>query len=221
MKRSASEYPVEVYYSYASSGQDQELFQELERHLKVLEDAELISGWHWGKLLAGSANTRERLVRLDRAQLILLLISPDFVASPETYDIEMKQALIRQAAGKAQVISILLRSVFYEKAPFAHLRILPDNVRPIASWANRDEAFENVVRGIYEHLDHHVEKVAPAITSILPPAQPSPGSNYENHINAPVQGLVIGTNNHVTIHFHTNQTSSPTHPSTQKDMNIE
>lgn len=145
--------PVRVYYSYAPSERDEGLRRELERHLKMLELSGRISGWHRGEIRAGSVYAQERTAQLERAQVILLLISPDFLASQEAYGIEMKHALERQARGEAVVIPILLRSVFYEGAPFAHLEMLPDNGEPITSWSNRDKAFENVVRGINRRLD--------------------------------------------------------------------
>src|SRR5437588_8749947 len=131
--------PVEVYYSYAPTERDEELRQELEHHLKILEHAGQIAGWHRAEIRAGSVHAQERTAHLEKAQLILLLISPDFLASSEAYGIEMKYALARQARGETHVIPILLRPVLYEGAPFAHLEILPSNGKPITSWTHRDE----------------------------------------------------------------------------------
>src|SRR2546421_12801455 len=136
--------PIEVYYSYAPSKRDEELRLELEHHLITFERNGLIAGWHRGEILAGKVSASERLVHLQRAQLILLLVSPDFLSSHETYHFEMKLALERHTRGEAYVIPILLRPVFYKNTPFAHLQMLPDNHLPITSWEHQDEAFENV-----------------------------------------------------------------------------
>src|SRR2546421_8957029 len=140
--------PIEVYYSYAPSERDEVLRLELERHLMTFERNGLIAGWHRGEILAGKVSASERLVHLQRAQLILLLISPDFLSSHETYDFEMKLALERHARGEAYVIPILLRPVFYNYTPFAELEMLPDNREAITSWGQQDEAFVNVANGL-------------------------------------------------------------------------
>ena len=146
--------PIEVYYSYAPGKRDEGLRLELEHHLITFERNGLIVGWHRGEILPGKVSASERLAHLQRAQLILLLISPDFLSSNEMYDIEMKLALERHARGEAHVIPILLRPVFYKNAPFAHLEMLPDNGKPITSWTHQDEAFENVANGLDRVLHH-------------------------------------------------------------------
>src|SRR5690349_4477995 len=82
------------------------------------------------------------------AQVILLLLSPDFLASDYCYGVEMQRALARHAAGEAQVIPILLRPVDWENAPFASLQCLPRDARPITQWKNQDEALVTVAKGL-------------------------------------------------------------------------
>ncbi len=210
--------PVEVYYSYAPTQRDEELRQELEHHLKILEHAGRIAGWHRGEIQAGSVHAEERAAHLEQAELILLLISPDFLASQEAYGIEMKHALARQDRGDAQVVPILLRPVFYEGAPFAHLEVLPSNGKPITSWAQRDEAFENVAHGINRILDRLSASRTSnsSANSMTTPSTSPPGPKHETHVHGPVQGLVIGDHNTVTTFFHPGRTTqTPLEPTSQ------
>lgn len=112
--KTTRQYPIEVCYSYAPSRRDEALRLELEHHLMTFEHNGLIAGWHRGEILAGKVSASERLAHLQRAQLILLLISPDFLSSHETYDFEMKLALERHARGEAYVIPILLGPVLQQ-----------------------------------------------------------------------------------------------------------
>ncbi|TMD57830.1 MAG: TIR domain-containing protein [Chloroflexi bacterium] len=157
--------PFEVYYSYAPSERDEKLRLELERHLMSFVHNGLIAGWHRGEILAGKVTASESLAHLQRAQLILLLVSPDFLSSHETYHFEMKLALERHARGEAYVIPILLRPVFYKNTPFAHLQMLPDNHLPITSWKHQDEAFENVANG----LDRVLQRLSQEQTAAVAP----------------------------------------------------
>src|SRR5579884_781560 len=137
---------VNLFYSYAQK--DSSLRDELEKHLGVLKRQGHIKGWHDRNINAGQEWTQEIDVHLNTAHIILLLISSDFIHSDYCYSTEMKQALERHHTGKVRVIPVLLRPVDWEEAPFSGLQILPDNGKPITSWANRDEAFLDVAKGI-------------------------------------------------------------------------
>lgn len=80
--------------------------------------------------------------------MVLLLISPDFMASDYCYSKEMLKALERERAGACRVIPILLRPTDWEGAPFSHLQMLPTDIRSVTSWPNRDEAFWDIALGI-------------------------------------------------------------------------
>lgn len=138
--------PIEVFCSYAQ--QDASWFERLKAHLSLLERQKVISIWHHPQVVPGTDWADTVQTRLNSASIILLLISPDFLASDQCFGVEMKLALQRQQANEARVIPILLRSVYWEEAPFARLQVLPTNAKAITLWENKDEAFEEVVAGI-------------------------------------------------------------------------
>ncbi len=85
------------------------LRDELAKHLKLLERTGLIRNWHDRKIGAGEP-WKEAIDRnLAEADVILLLISADFLASDYCFDIEMKTALDRHATGEALVVPVILR----------------------------------------------------------------------------------------------------------------
>ena len=71
---------------------------------------------------------------LEAADVVLLLISADFLASDYCYDTEMKRALEKHKAGKARVIPIIIRPVDWKGAPFGELQALPKNAKAVTSW---------------------------------------------------------------------------------------
>ncbi len=87
------------------------------------------------------------------ASVILLLISPDFMASDYCYSIKMQRALQRHATHKAHVIPIILRPVDWHGAPFGELQYLPLDGKPVTTWDNLDEAFLDVARGIRKAIE--------------------------------------------------------------------
>ncbi len=137
---------IEVFYSY--SHKDEELRDELEKHLSILKRQGIITGWHDRRITAGREWEGDIDEHLDSAQIILLLISSDFLASDYCYDAEMNRAMERRESGDAWVVPIILRSCDWSGAPFAKLQALPKDAKPVTAWPNRDEVFKDIAIGI-------------------------------------------------------------------------
>jgi outer membrane protein assembly factor BamB len=121
----------------------------LDTHLAPLKRAGSIITWHDGQIIPGTEWEKDVTTRLQQADIILLLVSPDFIASDHCYSEEMRQALVRHQAGEARVVPILLHPVRWQDAPFSTLQVLPSDARPISLWPNLNEALDNVCNGIY------------------------------------------------------------------------
>jgi hypothetical protein len=157
LNESLSAKAVEIFYSYAHN--DERLRKKLETHLSLLKQEGLIIGWYDREIRAGGEWANEIEAHLDSAHIILLLISPDFMASDYCYSIEMKRALERHDSKEAQVIPIILRPTDWKRAPFSKLQVLPSNGRPITRWPDRDEAFLNIAQDIRKAVDELNTKI--------------------------------------------------------------
>ncbi|WP_448266002.1 SUMF1/EgtB/PvdO family nonheme iron enzyme [Nostoc sp. DSM 114159] len=138
--------PLKVFCSYSHN--DEPLKDELAKHLTMLERQGIISTWHDRKIPPGREWDEEINENLNIADIILLLVSSDFIYSKYCWDVEVTKAIQRHEAGEACVIPIILRNVSWQDAPFAKLQALPKNTQPIKSWSNQDDAFANVAQGI-------------------------------------------------------------------------
>ena len=139
---------IEIFFSY--SHKDEELRDELEKHLSILKHRKLISAWHDREIGAGEEWKGEIDEHLNSAKIVLLLISSDFLASKYCYDIEMKRAMERHDSGDARVIPIILRHTYWEGSPFSKLQALPTNAEPVkdGNWRSIDAAFKDVAEGL-------------------------------------------------------------------------
>lgn len=137
---------IEIFYSYAH--EDEKLRNELEKALSILKRQGVISEWHDRKITPGTEWKSEIDEHLDNAQVILLLVSADFLASDYSYCKEMIRALERHDADEACVIPIILRPVAWEGAPFGRLQALPTDAKPVTEWDNFDAALKNIAEGI-------------------------------------------------------------------------
>lgn len=139
--------PIKIFISYAH--EDESHLNVLKRHLSRWQRQRLIEIWDDREISAGTERTPQILAHLENAQIILLLVSPDFLASEPSYSIEVKRAVERHNQGKARVIPIILRpSIYWQDEPFGKLEPLPTDGKPVEIWPNEDEAFFNVVEGI-------------------------------------------------------------------------
>jgi hypothetical protein len=138
--------PICVFFSY--SHDDEPLRNELAKHLSLLERQGVISAWHDRMITAGDEWKDEIDQNLEKAQVILLLVSASFMASDYCFDIETKRAIERHNQGEARVIPILIRTCDWKSAPFAKLTALPTNWKAVTSWSNQDDAWTDVALGV-------------------------------------------------------------------------
>jgi hypothetical protein len=137
---------IKLFCSY--SHRDEPLRDELAKHLKPIERQGLVRTWHDREISSGDL-WKEAIDRnLQEADVILLLISADFLASDYCFDIEMKNALERHAMGEALVIPVILRPVDWRATPFGKLQALPKDGKPVTTFENLDSALEQVAQGI-------------------------------------------------------------------------
>ena len=137
---------IEIFFSY--SHKDDVFKDELEKQLSPLKWRGIITNWTDRVIMAGQEWAEEISTHLDTAQIILLLVSPDFMASRYCYSVEMKRAVERHERGETCVIPVILRSVYWQDAPFGKLQALPRDGRPVKNWPDQDEALYNVAEGI-------------------------------------------------------------------------
>jgi hypothetical protein len=130
------------------SHKDEQLRKQLENHLTMLRRQGVIRCWSDRMISAGREWEGQIDQKLERAQVILLLVSADFLASDYCYDVEMRRALERHEAGTVRVIPVILRACDWSGAPFGKLKALPKDAVAVTSWPNQDEAFTDVAKGI-------------------------------------------------------------------------
>ena len=138
---------VKIFFCYAH--QDEGMLNKLKAHLRSLQRDGLIDIWHDREISAGTEWEPEISEHLNTAQIILLLISRNFMNSDYCYSIEMKRAIERHERGEGCVIPVILRPVHWQVAPIDKLQALPKDAKPITDWITQDHGFRNVTDGIF------------------------------------------------------------------------
>jgi hypothetical protein len=132
---------------YVNAQQDLSFVRELQKHLIILKRNGQIASL-WGEHMVQPGEDHEAAVNhaIDSADIILLFLTPDFVASDAAYD-QMSRALGRRSSG-AQVVPLLVRPVAEHGAPWENLQALPMNRKPVIAWPSADEAWFDVATGL-------------------------------------------------------------------------
>lgn len=145
-----------VFFSY--SHDDEEQRNQLEKHLALLKRQGLIEAWHDRRIVAGAHIDDAIDAELERADIVLLLVSASFIASDYCYSKEMGRALERHARGEAHVVPVIVKNCDWHGAPFGKLKAVPKDGKAITSWANPDDAYTDVareVRALVERTSEH------------------------------------------------------------------
>lgn len=182
----ASAAPVSLFYSYAH--EDEGLRDELQGHLKILERRGLLAPWHDRRIEAGQDWGGEIDSHLRSAELVLLLVSKDFIESDYIMGIELRAAMQRHAEARAVVVPIVVRAVDLDPddadaLPFLKLQGLPTGLRPVTSWPNRDEAWTDVAKGLRATVKGIRER-RPPVEPPAPRVRPAPASTAPRQVPA-------------------------------------
>jgi tetratricopeptide (TPR) repeat protein len=152
--------PINIFFSYASSAdEDKQLFDALRKHLTALKWLGYIAELYDSAISAGSDWRQVIDAYLNKADIIVLLFSADFLDSYHCREVEMKRALELYEVGTARVIYVLLRPVDWSGLPLNNPIFLPPGGDAVSLWPNRDSAFVEVVKGIRKVVDELTNRV--------------------------------------------------------------
>jgi hypothetical protein len=133
---------VEIFCSYAH--EDEGLRKDFDKLLEPLKRQKLIELWHDRRIEAGERFAGVIDDHLNSADIIVLLVSRDFLASDYSCSKEVPRAMEREAQGKARVVPLIVRACDWTDEPFGALNAIPTDGRAVESWPKIDEAWLDV-----------------------------------------------------------------------------
>ena len=140
-----------VFMSYSHA--DEAMRDRLEKHLAMLKREGVVDVWHDRRIVPGQPLDPTIMGQVDMADVFLFLVSVDFLDSHYCYDVEMKRALVRYAAGEADVIPVILHSCEWQKSPLGGILGLPTDGKPIAKAPYVEDAYLEVARGVRRAIE--------------------------------------------------------------------
>jgi len=143
--------PLQLFIAY--SRKDSAFLDELRVQLTPLERSGKAKIWYDGKIEPGVVWETAIRENLHSAEIILLLVSADAIASDYFYDKELADALARHAAGTARVVPLIVRPCVWQETRLGELQALPKDGKAVTSWSDRDEAYADAVASLMRTID--------------------------------------------------------------------
>jgi internalin A len=150
---------LRVFVSY--SHKDEAYKDELKTRLTLFERRHLIKPWIDCQITAGSDWRQQIEDNLATADIVIVLVSADFIASDFAYDIELENALRRHDRGDTRVIPIIVRDTNISGTPFERIQCLPAKARAVDRWDSRDTAWRNVSEGLQKAIEEIRKRANP------------------------------------------------------------
>lgn len=159
--------PLKLFYCYAR--EDENLREQLEKHLSLLKHEGLIVTWCDREITAGEYYEQKILLNIETSDIFLALVSPAFMSSNYCHNTELKRALDRHISGKMRVVPVILRPVDWQGTPLGALQALPRDGLPVTEWRSINRGLLDValgIRKVVEELQITKETFAPEISMI-------------------------------------------------------
>lgn len=148
--------PTKLFISYAHEDEGDK--EELEKRLKPYVRSKKIDSWNDRAILPGTEWDDEIKKQMNTADVIIFLVSPDFIASDYIYDVEIAKAIERYDNGDLIIVPIVIRPSDLSELKIKKFQALPRNAQAISTWNNEDEAWLNVIQGLKRIFDRGDEK---------------------------------------------------------------
>jgi hypothetical protein len=153
---------VRIFLSYSHT--DATLLNRLRMHLSPLRRAKRIEVWTDQELLPGDQWDDVIHQNLEQADIIVLILTADFIASDYVWEVELKTALERAAHNQARLIPILMQPVDYNAMrmdqtlkELIEKEMLPKNdqqrLQPVTLWGNPEAAFASIAASIRDAIE--------------------------------------------------------------------
>jgi internalin A len=150
---------LKLFLSY--SHKDARLRDVFRENLALLEADGLITSWFDGQILPSAEWDKEIRRELQEADLVVFLVSVPFLSSKYIRGVEMRCALERRLAGKAELVAVILDAQCdWKSRDFARYQVLPRevNVKAVRSWRRHADAFTHVEQALRQLIQEMLAK---------------------------------------------------------------
>jgi len=137
-----------VFISYSHA--DAKHVKALRQHLALPEREGKVVIWWDGRVEGGGQWEKEIASALNRASVVVLLVSRHFLSSTYCYQKELEAALLRAARGKTRVIPAIVGTCDWKSTSLKALLAVPKDGKPVTTFRDRDEAYVQIADSVLQ-----------------------------------------------------------------------
>jgi sulfur transfer complex TusBCD TusB component (DsrH family) len=164
--------PIPVFISYAH--EDASFLDELKKCLVTFERKKEIAVWADHIILAGEKWDTQIKQKLEESEIIVFLVSQDFLASDYINNVEIKNAIENK---KLIIIPLIIRPIEMSQLPLNSLQVIPSGGKAVTKWDNRDDAWVDVTKALSRVFDKINDKQRNSPQNVLESTSVKPYSN--------------------------------------------
>jgi len=138
--------PLKLFISYSHI--DENYLKNLEKHLITLKRRGIIEVWNDKKMTTGDILDNEIKTYLSSSDIIVFIVSVDFLNSWYCYEVELKETLARLKNVNIRVIPIIARACKWTDTELGKFLAATKDGKAIAKYDDSDEAWLEVVESI-------------------------------------------------------------------------
>jgi internalin A len=131
-------------YSHKDAGL-RDVFQE---NLALLEQDGLLEWWFDGKILPSAEWDKEIRSELEKADIIVFLVSTTFLNSKYIRGVEMTRAVERRKASETELVSVILEDCVWKEREFTKYQLVQPGGKPVRGWNRHRNAFNDVEKAL-------------------------------------------------------------------------
>ncbi len=135
----------EIFISYSHDNLNER--EELIKHFTVLKRQGLINDWSDNKLIAGEDWDQTIRKKLDDAEIVLFLVSSEFLASDYIHSVEVEETIKKYHENTVQVFPIILNNCMWQQTILKNFQAVPcveGRLKPISEWVDKNKAYYTV-----------------------------------------------------------------------------
>lgn len=155
-----------VFISYAHK--DEEYKKQFESHLSGLKRQKIIDIWDDRQVLIGDKWDDKIKQKLTSSDIVIFLISSDFLSSEYINEIEIKETILRHEKNEVLVVPIFLRPCDFESSILSKFQGAPRDTKFVSTWDDKDLAFLEIIKELKVSITNFAPVDKPTIVSSIP-----------------------------------------------------
>lgn len=152
-----------IFISYAHK--DEELKKQFETHLSGLKRQNVVDVWDDRQVLIGEKWDEKIKNKLLTSDIVIFLISSDFLASEYINEVEIKETILRHKNNEVLIAPIFLRPCDFESSILSGFQGVPRDAKFITTWSDKDSAFLEVINELKKLINEFIPKEKPTVVS--------------------------------------------------------